>query len=282
VPNGYRARVEPIRGEPSPNGLLGGCTEVVIVRDPHELNGTDVPGISCAAAGTWDNCPDPLFPNPDFKTFDRPINCEFDPITLYVGVECSTFGLTQEEMQDRALEGLRLGEQRALEEWFQSRWLCTNAAGNDLTPAAGALSIAQGIGALEGWLATNYGGQGVIHAPAGAGALMSHSKVVTCGCDEPPRTLMGNCVVLGAGYMANLGPADPGPGCEVAPAGEAWLYITPPVRIRRDERSLTLTREALAVNTSINDRRSLAETTAVVEVACCMAAAVRVSLNDCP
>lgn len=282
VANGYRARVAPITGVPSPNGLLGGCTEVIVVSDVHELNGTDVPEVGCTTVGTWENCPTVEFPNPAEKTFTRPGTGSFDPITLYDGVECSTFGLSFAEMQERALEGLKLGEQYSLEAWFQTRWLCPTAAANDLTPVAGALSIVQGIGVLETWLATNYGGTGVIHAPVGTGTLISKNHIAACPCGEPPRTLAGNCIVLGNGYSANIGPADPGPGCEVAPAGEAWIYITPPVRVRRSSPELVLTREALAVNTDINDRRSLAETTMVVEVACEIAAAVRVTLTDCP
>jgi hypothetical protein len=39
--------------------------------------------------------------------------------------------------------------------------------------------------------------------------------------------------------------------------------------------------QAQSVNTVNNDRRALAETTFVPEVACCMAAACRVSLSAC-
>lgn len=276
---GQRAAVPPISGEPSRYGLLGGCTEVITVTDPHELNGTDFLSTACGAVGQWQDCPDPLFPNPENKTFDRPVQCSFEPVTLYAGITCSTFGLSFEEGQAAALEQLALGEQRGLEDFFMRRWLCTNADGNDLTPAAGALSVAAGVGALENWLANNYGGTGVIHVPAGAAALMSHATLVdfvTSG-NGSPRTLMGNCLVLGAGYAANLGPDGAG-GCVVAPAGEAWLYITPPVRVRRDTAFLATTTEAQSVRSATNDRFALAESTFVVEVACCKAAAVRVKL----
>jgi len=218
--------------------------------------------------------------NPTSKPFTRPGNCSFEPVTLTSGITCSTFGISFEEGQERALEQLRLGEQRALEDFFMRRWLCVNASGNDLTPVAGALSVPAGIGVLENWLAVNYGGQGVIHAPAGAAALLAHSRVVDVEPGEAPVTLMGNCVVLGAGYAANVGPDGAG-GCVTAPAGEAWIYITPPVRVRRDARSLTITTEQQSVRSSTNDRFALAETTAVVEVACCITAAVRVSLAGC-
>ena len=82
--------------------------------------------------------------------------------------------------------------------------------------------------------------------------------------------------MIGAGYAANLGPADPGPGCVVAPTGETWLYITPPIRIRRDTPSMTTREEKFTINTATNDRYALAESTFVPETACCIAAAVRV------
>jgi hypothetical protein len=270
--------VAPISGDPSPYGLLGGCTDVVTATDPHELNGTDTLSLSCADSNLWQDCPAPEFPNPATKVFDRPRTCTYEPITVYAGVTCSTFGLSYEEGQQRALEQLRLGEQRALEEFFMTRVLCGYATGNDLTPAAGALSVPAGIGALEGWLATNYGGQGVLHVPAGAAALLGHHRVLDFDGRRALRTLAGNCVVIGAGYAANVGPADPGPGCAVAPSGEAWLYITPPVRVRRDTASLTTRDEGRSINTSTNDRYALAETTFVPETACCIAAAVRVTI----
>ena len=284
MPAGFRAAVPPISGEPSPYGLLGGCTEVVTTTDLHQLNGTDTLSLSCADANPWYQCDvtpgSPTPDNPASKIFDRPKTCEYEPVTIYAGVTCSTFGITYEEGQTRALDQLRMGEQTALERDFMTRQLCAYATGNDLTPAAGALSVSAGVGILEGWLAQNYGGQGVVHVPAGAAALLTHHTLVDF--QQPgasPRTLMGNCLVLGSGYMANVGPATPpATGCVTAPSGEAWLYITPPVRVRRDAPSLTSGTEGLTVNTSTNDRRALAETTFVVETACCMAAAVRVKI----
>jgi hypothetical protein len=278
MPNGFRASVPPIVGRPSPFGLLGGCTEVITTTDLHELNGTDVLPSACGPADLWTECPNPTFPNPSAKVFDPTTTCSFDPVTVYAGVRCGTFGMTYAEGQALAAQRLELGEQAALEESFMRRWLCSNAT--DLTPAAGALSIAQGVGALEGWLARTYGGLGVLHVPAGAAALLSSKTIVdfvTSG-EGTPRTLMGNCIVLGAGYMANLVPGT----CTAAPAGEAVLYATPPVRVRRDTPQLTFRNEAQSIDTRVNTRYALAESTFVVEVACCEAAAVRVTLADCP
>jgi len=289
MPNaGLRALVPPITGEPSPHGLLGGCIPVTTAGDPHAFNGTDMLSVSCDGANPWQNCPTDTageFPwtNPAAKVFDRVGYCSFEPVTVYAGVECATFGISYEEAGDRALNQLKLGEQTTLEEWFMTRWLANATHTVDLTPGAGAVHIVNGIGILESWLGTNYGGQGVLHAPIGTASLLAMHRQVREGVTDEtcPETLAGNSVILGAGYAANVGPATPPAVPAVAPAGEAWLYITPPMRIRRDDRTLIFNREWQGINTSVNDRQALAETTFVPEVACCKAAAVRVSLSAC-
>lgn len=289
MPNpGMRSLVPPIKGEPSPHGLLGGCIPVVTATDLHHLNGTELLPASCATANAWVDCPTleaGEFPwnNPAAKVFDRPESCSFTPVTAYAGFECSVVGMSYAEAQASALDQLVRGEQFTLEEHFMTQWLANANHTTDLTPVAGAVHIVNGIGILEAWLATNYGGQGVIHAPIGTASLLAmHHQVREGVSDETcPETLAGNSVILGAGYTANVGPiAPPGPPV-AAPAGEAWLYITPPMRIRRDSRNLVMNQERQGVNTSVNDRRALAETTFVAEVACCIAAAVRVSLSAC-
>ncbi|MFJ5037949.1 cupin [Streptomyces parvulus] len=270
-PASYRRYVEAVPGSPLPHGLLGGCADIVDVTDPHELLGTEWRPLSCSEAHDTTWCPPEGEPEVPPKTFDRPGVCSAAPVTIYAGSECSTMGWTYEEAQRHARETLRMGEQRALEEWFLNEVLCPTA--EDLTPDAGAISIAQGVAALETWLGTEYGGAGVLHMPVGVGALLGCCNVVHLD-GGAPRTLVGNCVVLGAGYAVNVGPPD----CTVADPGEAWLYATSPIRIRREAADVVPDTDAASVATRTNDRRVLAERTFVVEVACCRAAAVRVTL----
>ncbi|MFM9590716.1 cupin [Streptomyces scabiei] len=272
--SGLRKWVKAVPGTPLPHGLLGGCTDVIDATDPHELLGTDWRPLSCSEAHDTTWCPDDgespggTFPE---KVFDRPGTCTAAPVTIYAGSECTTMGWTYQEAVKHARETLRMGEQRALEEWFMREVLCT--IGDDLTPAAGAVSISQGIGVLENWLGTEYGGAGVLHVPVGAGALLGCCNIVHMD-EGAPRTLAGNCVILGAGYAANVGPPD----CTTADPGEAWLYATSPIRVRREPPATVPGTDAASVNTVTNDRRVLAERTFVVEIACCRAAAVRVTL----
>jgi hypothetical protein len=259
-PAGLRRRVEAIRGTPLPHGILGGCVEVIDVRDVHELLGTEWQPLSCADAHDWDWCPEEESPGespggPVEKEFSRPSVCTAAPITIYAGATCGAIGWSYREAVQHARETLRMGEQRALEEWFLRDVLCPMAV--DLTPAAGAVSIAQGVAALEGWLGETYGGRGVLHVPAGAAALL--------GCCN---------LVMGSGYSVNVGPPD----CTQAPAGEAWLYITGPIRVRRESPVVVPGSDVESMRITTNDRFVLAERTFVVEVACCEAAGIRVTL----
>lgn len=272
---GLRKRVQAVPGVPLPHGILGDCVDVVDATDPHELLGTDWMPRSCADAHDFEWCHPDGTSGPSPKQFDRLGPCSAPPVTIYSGATCNPIGWSYDEATEQATETLRMGEQRALESWFMREQLCTMAAANDLTPGA-ALPIAQGVAALEGWLAETYGGQGVLHVPAGAAALLGCCRVVQLD-QSAPRTLMGNCVILGSGYAVNVGPPD----CAQAPDGEAWLYITGPIRVRREAPIIVPDTDAASVRTTTNDRFVLAERTFVVEVACCEAAAIRVELCPC-
>lgn len=268
---GMRRRVEAIAGTPLPHGILSGCTEIIDVTDVHELLGTDWMPLSCSEAHDWDWCPEDPPPTPALKAFDRVGSCTAAPVTIYAGATCNPIGWTYAEATAHAREALRMGEQRALEEFFMREVLCV--IGEDLTPAAGAVTIAQGVGALEDWLGTEYGGQGVIHVPAGAAALLGCCNVVHIDAGNA-RTLMGNCVIMGSGYAGNFGPPD----CLPADPGEAWLYATSPLRIRREAPVIVPGTDGESVRITTNDRFVLAERGFVVEIACCRAAAVRITL----
>lgn len=272
MPEGFEAYVEAVPGEPLPHGLLGGCVPIVEATDVHQMLGTQHRSVSGAGTAPWEWCP----PGPDqpaTKAFTRAGICDARPVTVYAGTECSAIGFSFDEAIVLATDTLELGASRALEEWYMRNVLCTTA--QDLTPVAGAVSVAQAVSVLENWLGVNYGGQGVIHAPAGAGAQFSRDTLAIpnwCGDDLCCiRTLTGNTVVLGSGYSVNVGP----PACATAPDGEMWLYATGPLRIRRDAPVILPENSGQSINTRTNDRRALAEQTFVIESAICISAAVR-------
>lgn len=252
--------VEAIPGTPLPFGLLSAAT-VLEPTDPHELNGVEWQPLSCADAHNTDWCSD----DPEFdytKIFDRGETLYAPPVTVYYGRDCTTIGETAEEAETRARAGLAIGEARALEAWLWENTLTSEAV--DLTPAAGAVELAVGIGILEGALAASYGGVGVLHSPANASAPMAcNSQMYLSG--GRMLTWLGNIVSLGAGYtntaIGSSGDPDP------AETGEAWLMISGPVIIRRDGVNVPGDLND-GVDITLNDRFVLAERTSVVGVEC--------------
>lgn len=268
-PAGMGVRVQAIPGQPLPYGLLGGCTTVIDVDDPHELLGVEWMALGCCPVLDTDWCPEEdspgespgESPGPADKEFCPPAHEEARPVTLYAGAECSALGWTYAEARAHVEATLELGEQRALEEAFQRYTLGPQAI--DLTPDAGPVSIAQGVAALEGCLAESYGGRGVLHVPTGVAALLGCCNIAHRDGDSL-MTLAGNCVVLGAGYSS----ANVGPDGDPAEDGSAWLYVSGPVVVRRGPVDVIPDRPGASLDRRFNDRRVLAERTYVPATTC--------------
>lgn len=278
---GLRKYVEAIPGEPLPHGILNACTDVRDVDDVHELLGVEWLALGCCPVHVWrDPCFNDESPGDESpgamprKEFCRPQLEHAEPITVYAGAECSTLGWTYAEARAHAEASLELGEQQAVEAGFWSSRLAMTAT--DLTPAEGPVNIAQGVAALEGCLAEQYGGGGTLHVPAGAAALLGCCNLVR---ENPAtgslRTLAGNCVIIGAGYSA----MNTGPGGIPAEPGTAWLYITGPVVVRRGPVDTIPDRPGPSVNIKTNDRKVLVERTVVVATTCTVCA---IQVSTCP
>ncbi|WP_433341721.1 cupin [Streptomyces sp. CA-253872] len=278
MPAPMRKYIPPIDGVPLPHGILNACTTVEDVGDVHELLGVEWRALGCCPVHEWkDPCltPDDESPGePVEKAFCRPGIEHADPITLYAGTECSTFGLSYEEAVEHARATMDLGEQQGLEAAFWSNHLAENAV--DLTPEAGPLSLAQGVAVLEGCLAESYGGVGTLHVPAGAAALLGCCNILR---EDPTaeslRTLTGNCAIIGAGYSA----MNTGPGGIPAAPGTAWLYISGPVHILRGPLLTIPDQPGASVNIRTNDRRALVERTYIARTTCTVCA---VQVVTCP
>ncbi|MBA9005950.1 cupin [Thermomonospora cellulosilytica] len=282
-PAGMQRRVEAIGGRPLPYGILGGCTTVLDVTDPHELLGVEWMALGCCPVLDTDWCPPEESPGeespgaespgapPGGKHFCRPLPEAAQPVTVYTGVECSTPGWSYEEAVAHVRAALELGEQQAVESAFWRYHLAPRAA--DLTPAAGAVSLAEGVAALEGCLAELYGGIGTLHVPAGAAALLGCCNLAHRD-GASLRTLAGNCVIVGSGYSA----VNSGPDGTPAPAGEVWLYASGPVVVRRGPIDVIPDRPGASIDRRYNDRRVLAERT-YVPATTCTVCAIRVSVR---
>lgn len=155
---------------------------------------------------------------------------EVAPFAVLGSYLCSVFSRPLDEAENRARQHLAMGEERAVE-YAIATGLADNtpsfAGAVDLTDG-GAVPFTSGLGLLEGYLAANYGGVGVIHSPRRASPQMSHH---TERFGQRIETLVGTYVALGGGYdLANRGPD----GTE-AGDGEAWLYATSRPIVRRSE-----------------------------------------------
>ncbi|MEU6594254.1 cupin [Streptomyces sp. NPDC046881] len=278
---GMEKAVEAIPGRPLPHGiLLNNCTDVRDVDDEHELLGITWLALGCQPVGVWrdpcltDESPGEESPGaPPQKEFHRPVVEAAEPITVYAGAECSTMGWSYAEARAHAEASMELGEQEAVEAGFWQHHLTQVAV--DLTPAAGAVNIAQGVAALEGCLAESYGGVGTLHVPAGAAALLGCCALAQRDAEGNISTLAGNCVVIGAGYST----LNTGPGGIPAEPGTAWLYITGPLVVRRGPIVTIPDRPGPSVNIRTNDRRVLVERTYVVSTTCTVCA---IQVVTCP
>lgn len=191
---------------------------------------------------------------------------EADSFSVHDGYLCRLPGRPSEaDIRDRVRTALMLGEQRTVE-----RVVWTGEAGtqtvdphladpsavvlNPVNPptAADALKLPAAIAALEAYLGTVYGGQGVIHAPRGVAPLMAYYQLMYRD-GATWRTSLGTPIAFYAG-SPNTGPD----GSE-APAGTAWLYITGPVAMRRGEIFIVPTTLAAALDRTANEVLVIAE-----------------------
>ncbi|UQS95166.1 hypothetical protein Pam4_23 [Pseudanabaena phage Pam4] len=182
-----------------------------------------------------------------------------EAFAVYHNFVCRPVGT---DLLERARAALRLGEGRAVERVWAQQMAST---ATDVTPTPGTpLDLVDGLALLEQYAAENYGGVPVLHVPRGATTrLAAHGAVDRYGTRiETPQ---GAFVASGGGYTG-----ESGPGAD-ATAGQAWLYVTGQVTVRRAP-----VIEATAIKTSgagaSNDFRALVERPYVVTSECVSAA----------
>jgi hypothetical protein len=171
-----------------------------------------------------------------------------DPFTLYTLFRCAPVGV---DLEDRARRALRVGEQRAVEQAVGDRLPLADGA-VDLTPVPGSPTHpTEGLSILEGFAGQHYGGVPVIHVPRKVGTFLG-------GIDRYGsrlETRQGALVASGGGYHSLAGPptnaADPDT-IQAPGDGEAWLYVTGQVVVRRsptvEATPLTMARSPQATN----------------------------------
>jgi len=147
---------------------------------------------------------------------------EARPFTVYDGLSC--LSLTIDEARSRAERKLMLHEQY----WVERRFALTTLREDVITVGGAAVPLLRGVGLLEDALAERYGGIGVLHAARELAPLFEH-KSLNRREGGRMRSPLDNVWAYGAGYSTA------GPDGVAAPEGQAWLYATGPVVVRRSE-----------------------------------------------
>lgn len=216
---------------------------------------------------------------PNAKDFENTAAWQYAfRFAVYGGATCKSVGLDQQRMQEEIDRVFEAGESTAVEQAFMAQRFVEATQldmdsdpvwpePTDVTPAA-AVTPAQGVALLEGYMGSVYVGQPTLHLPITIASeiLMTLGGLVVTG--KKINTKLGSKVVAGAGYdFPNTGPDG-----TAAPDGEKWLYATGEIAVRRSDK---VSLREMAHST--NDVYVLAER-AYVGVADCATAAVRVQV----
>lgn len=226
--------VEGIARQPLPYGLFSVLTPRTAADAHWQAEGVTWETLTCdPVSGIGDYCA----PDPEDRT-GLPKNLDAgagtpglaDPFTVYGVYTCSPVGHTLDYAQQRAQEHLLAREEARVEQALWTGDLDNTGFAEDSEQAATGVSLVRGIAALEQWLATNYGSQGVIHMTREA-ALVAASDAVGAlqVVGNTLRTRLGTPVVAGAGYPGT------GPTGQDPAAGSTYLFATPALLGYRSE-----------------------------------------------
>lgn len=196
--------------------------------DIHWEMGVEYEGIASYLPGLWPGVCFDAEPTTETPPSGAPITQGL-PFAVNAAVQCSVVGYTEEYILSRAQAILKLGWQNAAEKALGSGSVNNAPAltsGTALPAASGGVSWVSAISQLEGYLAGNYLGRGVIHVPRAAAAYLSNAHIIDRG--NVLQTIIGTQFVFG--NYPNLGP-----GGTPAPAGMIWVYATGMVGVRRGE-----------------------------------------------
>jgi len=248
-------------------GLPFGLFSVLALResgDPHWANGVRWEAVSCEpVTGFEDWQVDPSCETDMTKVFRGSGGVgEAVPFTAVGSYKCGApGGPAFQQGEEFATADLLAHEQNQVEAFLWSRLA---AEATDVN-AAGALSPAKALAALEDWVGRNYGSLGVIHGSRGAVSAFD-TRVNASG--SRLLTKVGTPVVAGGGYPGSS-PAGAAPA-----AGQTWLFASP---VLFGYRGAVFTNGAL--DRTKNDHYALAERQYVVGFDPCGVGAVRMTIE---
>jgi hypothetical protein len=250
VPVTERAYVAPLNRKPLPHGLLSVADVTEDASGHWQGGGVETDGEGCLTALY---APDPCAPAVEKTVQEGYTRIAGDPFTVYTLNRCRLPAGRFAEAEADARKALEGSEGVAVEAKFASTVL---SKATNVGPTA-AVSLKVGIGILEGYAAQHYGALPILH--------MARSLVQVAGVtnkDGGLFTLLDTPVVAGGGYEGIAGPAG-----ATAGAGNAWLFITGEVGLRKG--SVETYR---ATDLKHNEFNALAERTWAAYADCLLAA----------
>lgn len=255
---------------PARYGLLT-AGDLVVDTDPHMRNGIEWQDPPCGPAKL-----DAAACNEPHDRTDvadgMPVGTA-GPIVVYNGFTCRVVGLDEPTLLERARAALANGEAAAVEQalWASAeRRLMETGPNATVELSAAPVSLVKGVGLLEAHLRSEYGGIGVIHAPALVAAHAARDRQVSTEAGQKVTEL---------GHRWSFGTyPNTGPDGVAAEADTAWLVATGAITYRRTEARVRPGSLAEALDTLTNEVFAIAERTYVVNWSC-VRAAVQVSLT---
>ena len=154
------------------------------------------------------------------------------PFVVVGGYNCKATSRPIEDAEERARLALIGGEERAVEEALMTSAVSNAPAfpGATLVEGGDPISLANAFSNFERLMGVNYHSAGVIHLPRSL-APFAYDRGLIFREGQQLQTVLGTPVAAGAGYDAgNQSPAGADPG-----EGQAWVYATGAVTIRRGE-----------------------------------------------
>lgn len=227
-----RLRVD---GPPAPQphrfGLFSAATVLENVA-PHALLGVEYETVCSTQVDPYPLACQPSTP-PDADRVKKPARTTdvvaTSPFAVYAADACA-LGRDQNTARAQLRQRFLAGEETAVEHAVFTGELGTNSnlVGEAVVLADGqALELVDALGALEAFLATSYGGVGLIHAPMQL-APRAQAQLLIGVAGPRATTVLGSTWVFGTGYPGTS-PDAAGGGGDAA----LWLYATPPATVRR-------------------------------------------------
>lgn len=186
--------------------------------------GVQFTSTACAQAQVYtENCTSTVLK----ATPPEPSLISADPFEIFASWECGVLGKSEEQHRTDALNALDCDAERALEFAFYAGTdvnspKLVGGGCTTLNTAATPVSVATGIGLLEGAMGVVQCGEATLHFPRELGALAARYNQ-TYGSGGMLRSAMGSPLAFGTGY------GNEAPDGTPAPAGVAWVYATGPV-----------------------------------------------------